>query len=235
MNRSLVFLYLFAGLSLIYMYAAATAWSALVYFTKPLVIPALAAYFWRASEPTDGPGNLPPRTRYYALAALLFSTIGDVLLMFEEAAEPQAAFFMAGLTSFLCAHLFYIGAFRELRVGGVVRVSLLWFAPILYLGVMWYVLLPHLPAGMLLPVILYSLVITVMLFSVLLLSPKYIGRAYYFLLLGALLFIISDSLLASAHFGVVRWPVVYERIFVLGTYFGAQYFLVRGLVVAGAP
>lgn len=157
--------------------------------------------------------------RFYGkaiIAGLLFSLAGDIFLM-------QSGFFRYGLFSFLIAHLCYLAAFMRGRHFRVTRPVLLIF--VLYglaiLGLLW----PGLGADML-PVIFYILVI--------LLMGQQAGERWLRLrtnaarqaLIGALLFIFSDSVLAFNRF---RTSFALAPLLVLGSYFCAQWFLAQSI------
>lgn len=156
------------------------------------------------------------------VAGLCFSIIGDVLLMLET------DLFVAGLVSFLVAHVCYIAAFATAILGaadgGVVGRAALW-APLAVLVVYAVVTFKALRPGlgeMTLPVGAYVAVITVM---------GWLATADFALnpssrtalgLAGAVLFMASDTLLAVDRF---RKRLPYAQAFVLGTYFAAQWCL----------
>src|SRR5262245_25420199 len=76
------------------------------YLSKPLIVISIAAYFYSQTRNARSP------LRKWILLALLFSWIGDVALMFQGR-DPN--FFLAGLSSFLIAHIFYIIFFHRVR------------------------------------------------------------------------------------------------------------------------
>ena len=147
------------------------------------------------------------------IVGLMFSLVGDVFLML-----PRERF-IAGLVSFLVAHLFFITAFT-LHSGPFWN----WFylAPVVvYFGLLSNILLKH-TGKMTFPVVVYSLVILFFAWQA--------GGRYDFApstqtaygLLGAVLFVFSDSLLAYNKFvKPLRWAPA--GIMVL--YWGALVFL----------
>ena len=76
----------------------------LIYVAKPIVVIALIIYFLSATAGID--------TGFKKLitGALIFSWLGDILLMFEPVNKN---FFLYGLVSFLVAHIFYIIFFKK--------------------------------------------------------------------------------------------------------------------------
>ncbi len=144
---------------------------------------------------------------------LLFSGFGDILLHVDG-----VAYFVHGLGSFLIAHLFYIGAF--LRQPAFIRSRLPVLMAIVVYGVIMGVLLfPHL-GDMLIPVAAYLLIILVMGISAAL------GTANQTLVIvGAVLFILSDSLIAVNRF---LTPVPLSDFLIMITYYLAQFFITFG-------
>jgi alkenylglycerophosphocholine/alkenylglycerophosphoethanolamine hydrolase len=139
------------------------------------------------------------RDRYATLifAGLIFSLAGDILL------EISDALFVPGLIAFLIGHVWYIAAFvsatRELKVP-----RLLPFAVWVILA--YLLLLPNLN-DMVLPVAAYVIVIGLMMWrsSATLTSP--VLRWQWLALIGAILFGLSDTLLAFKKFsGVTVGP-----------------------------
>ena len=158
------------------------------------------------------------------LLALAFSWLGDVLLMFELI---HGSFFIFGLTAFLVAHIFYIVLFDQVRVKEKIRQSLLPLLPIaIYYILLMSLLQPYL-GNMQKPVSVYGLVISIMLsFAVDLWRSKDLV-ASFFVILGALLFISSDSLLAINKF---YSSFEFAGILIMLTYGTAQLFITLGTV-----
>lgn len=192
-------------------------YDALVLFSKPLLMPLLAAWFWQATANAGG------WLRKAVLAALFFSTLGDVLLMFDS-----GNFFLFGLGAFLVAHLFYMSGFyaNTSLSTGFLREKPIWVLPfVAYLAGLLGFLWPGIPAEMQLPVAVYACVITGMALSVLNLKNAAEPQAWRWLMAGAVLFVLSDSLIALEKFGQ---PFVGSRVAVMLTYIVGQYLLVRG-------
>ena len=128
------------------------------------------------------------RKEKWLMGALGFSLLGDIILEL-----PNILPFALGLASFLIAHILYI---RRFLIGPIQK--LLWpITPIsLYCGTLFWFMLPNL-GPLLIPVFLYVLIIATMLWSA-------CGYAYttkkYWPLVGAILFVISDSLIAINKF-----------------------------------
>jgi uncharacterized membrane protein YhhN len=164
------------------------------------------------------------RLQQITLAALFFSLGGDVLLLFQSPSQPN--FFIYGLVSFLIAHIFYIIVFNIIRKRNEMAIKPILLLPIaLYYAGLIYLLFPHLGA-LQIPVMVYGIVISTMLFIGLHLLYKK-NAANQSIVIGAILFISSDSLLAIDKF---YQPFSFAGILIMLTYAMAQYFIVKGMI-----
>jgi uncharacterized membrane protein YhhN len=137
--------------------------------------------------------GVPQRYYFSMLAGLAFSAVGDAFLMQKQ------DFFIAGLGSFLIAHLCYIWAFTTESLFGRKRMPLLVYGAIGATLVVW--LWPNIPPALRAPVCLYALAISVMAGQAAcraLIAPN-LGTILA--ATGAALFVISDSVLAIGRFG----------------------------------
>lgn len=149
------------------------------------------------------------------LAALVLSLCGDVFLMFGDGARTSDRAFIAGLVSFLLAHLAFVFAF----VQGLRSPELPAWLAVVAFGVvaMLSVLLPR--AGALkLPVLVYCLVLAAMVFAAAARHASFGDADSLRAVLGALLFAVSDSLLGVRRF-VRRFR--FAQALILSTYWGA--------------
>ncbi|MEY3050372.1 MAG: hypothetical protein RLY31_157 [Bacteroidota bacterium] len=202
------------------MLAEAAEWRLGTFLFKPMLMPALAWAF-RLSV-----GSAAGSFERRILWALLFSWLGDMLLLLVPLLGP--AWFVYGLAAFLTAHLWYIGAFAGWSPGGSWLRRHPWSAIpfVLYLvalTVWWWSSL----GGLRWPVVAYSMVITVMGLSAWNLRDVLPAGVFRLLSAGAVLFILSDSLIAVDKF---RQPIPVARIWIMLTYMGAQYLIVRAAV-----
>lgn len=186
--------------------------SALRYATKPLLMPVLAVFFYISVK-----NNFNSFSKKI-IAALLFSWAGDVFLMFPE-------YFLPGLVSFLIAHVFYILAFYENLKGSKPNYPLA-LPFILYTLALSIFMLPHLDE-MLIPVVIYSFVITVMGVFAVLRKGNVNRKSFIYVLSGAALFILSDSTIALNKF-VYDGGLPFARVIIMLTYLLAQYLIVAG-------
>ena len=131
--------------------------------------------------------------------ALVFSWTGDTLLLFVF---KDSIYFVLGLIAFLTAHIFYIVLFtKELkRANGKIELKKSVLPVIIiYLAALLLILIPHL-GGLTIPVIIYAIVISTMLYMACLLSFRWPKPASTYLFTGAVSFILSDSILAVNKF-----------------------------------
>ena len=161
------------------------------YITKPLLMPLLIICF--LSETSSFISGF----KKWIVLALLFSWIGDVLLMFES---MNGNFFIFGLLAFLIAHIFYIVLFDQIRVKAKIRQSLLPLLPIAIYYIFLISLLQPRLGEMKKPVSIYGLIICIMLSFAIDLWRIKDRRVSLYVILGALFFIISDSILAINKF-----------------------------------
>lgn len=141
---------------------------------------------------------------------LLFSLAGDIWLMLP------GNYFLAGLISFLIAHVCYIFAFASQPSS----FNSLWpFIPVTLFGVIFLRYLWPTLAEMKWPVMIYLVVLAAM--TALAMSGGAAGRTPSALLaaVGALFFMASDAMLAVERF---RQPFRWAKTAVLGTYFLGQ-------------
>jgi uncharacterized membrane protein YhhN len=157
----------------------------------------------------------PPSRRYKVaiIVGLLFSLAGDILLI------QVLDTFILGLLSFLAAQVIYTYAFRA---GRPFRFNLFAVLPFAFYGVLIYVLLQPGLDGMALPVAAYVIVILVMAWQAWDQWDDMRARWALLAFIGALLFVISDSILALNRFGE---PFFAARFLTLTTYFSAQWLI----------
>jgi len=186
---------------------------------KPLLMPALMLLLVNS---TDACFN----RRSLVLAGLFFSWLGDVFLLLES---RYPILFIAGLASFLITHLCYVVYFLSVKSSAD---SLLKKQPVYILFILGYgaglvwILFPSL-GDLKIPVILYAAVISTMLLSSLHISRKVTAPANSYFVAGALLFVLSDSLLAINKF---YQPFASAGMLIMLTYCAAQFFIVTGFI-----
>jgi uncharacterized membrane protein YhhN len=213
--------YLLIGVALIVAIAdwvaVATQRKTLEYFAKPGVMLVLLVWLWQASGFS---GSLI----WFGLG-LVFSMAGDIFLML-----PRERF-IAGLVAFLLAHVAYVVGFNQtptaFNLAGFVLAVLV---TLVFLRVYRRIaagLDASGQAALKTPVLIYSLVISVMLLSALLTLAADTWQAGAAILVsaGALLFFLSDTLLAWNKFVT---PIKWGRLAVIITYHLGQILITVG-------
>jgi len=184
--------------------------------TKPLLVMVLAGYFiWNTGSVSTG-------LKKWILLALFFSWTGDILLMFVA---DKDFFFLAGLSAFLIAHIFYIFFFHAARVGENIKgKAFLLVLVFVYYAVLMTVLSPGL-GSMKLPVRIYAVFICFMLVLALHMLYSKHRTAGLKMVAGVLLFVLSDTVLAINKF---YYPFMEAGIIIMITYGIAQLLIVQG-------
>ncbi len=188
------------------------------YFFKPLIVIWLLAYFILQLR------TVRSSLKKWVIAALFFSWIGDVLLMFQD---DHSLFFLLGLSAFLLSHIFYIFFFHFIRLKENVKNR--WYIVLivaLYYVIIKKILSPYL-GDMKLPVSIYAVFISFMFMlalHVFFIKNKIAGGL---MMTGALLFIISDSVLAINKF---YQSFEMAGIVIILTYGLAQLFITEGSI-----
>ncbi len=216
-----LFTFFYALIAVIAMLAEILELSLAYYFTKPVLL--LMLFFLFRTYTTTG--SLP-WFRNIILFALFFSFIGDVLLMFAHRSE---AFFMAGLIAFLFVHLGYSTAFlADMFMNRPWKQhwgQLAFATMIVVYAAEFYILNRFSFESLWLPVLIYCMAITLMGVTATMRDLYKNRESFFMIVTGSVLFIISDSLLATDKF-VIQFS--YAGTLILSTYFMAQYLIVTG-------
>ncbi|QOD60849.1 lysoplasmalogenase [Polaribacter haliotis] len=183
----------------------------LAFFTKPfLTITLVIIYLVSVKKPS-----------FWYVSALFFSFWGDVFLLFKE------DFFLFGLASFLFAHILYIKIsadfLKKIKPHKILLVSFPFV--IIFIGLLW--LLKDDLGDFLIPVIVYGITISSFGAITLLNYVEEKRTENLWLFLGALIFIISDSVLAINKFYEAR--EMFEVV-IMVTYIIAQYLICKALI-----
>lgn len=172
---------------------------------KAIPVLALAAGVWLTQ----------PRTRYRSLVAvgLAFGAGGDLLLELGQ--------FVPGLISFLIGHLFYIPAF----LGDERRLKPVLGIPFIAYGIALTWALAEGAGDLLVPVAVYAIVISVMAWRAAARIGTVPSISGLTTAVGAVSFVISDSLIALDRFGD---PIPGARWWIMTTYWAAQALIAYG-------
>ncbi|MES2140490.1 MAG: lysoplasmalogenase [Bacteroidota bacterium] len=163
----------------------------------------------------------------FAIAGLILSLLGDILLIFQA---ENPLFFIGGLVSFLIAHVSYI--FYYLRSSDTVAIKQLKGKPVFILmmviyGIAFCLLLYNNLGGLKVPVFLYTTVLIAMNIFALNRYGKVSDTSFKLIMVGAICFALSDSLLAINKFLL---PIPLAGVWILGSYAAAQYFITQGVL-----
>lgn len=211
----------YALIGLIHLTAILWAIDDWITWTKPLLMPALAFVVWQRSlRPPFIFGRL-------LLTALFFSWLGDIFLL----PIPVEGSFLIGLGFFFCAQVTYIRLFwlASAKKQSSNPVVIFWALPFLFYGAgMLLYLWPKLQPGLRIPVLMYSGALVVMGISAARLGFYFREEYTRKLLIGASIFIISDTLIALTRFG--GWTILGSSFWIMSTYWVAQGLMVYGSI-----
>ena len=184
-------------------------------YTKPLLMPLLIFFVYRYAE------GYITISRLLLVVALLFSWIGDLLLMGEG-----ELFFLGGLVSFLIAQILYSFILYQSTTG---KMAWRWMPSMLFILYAFFLLSLLVPGSGLMgfPIAIYGVGITVMI-TVAGLRKGLTGKlSYLAAMIGAILFVISDSIIAIDAF---YSPVLFSGVWIMSTYIVAQLLLAMGIL-----
>lgn len=214
-------LLLFFIVSLVELLAIGFEIEKLQWVVKPLLMVLLGVYYYSVVGKSA--------MAKMVIGAILFSLVGDVCLLFQSNNE---LFFIFGLGAFLITHVCYVLTYRQhvKKVAGVglhgiqkFRFSL----PIILAGTgLITILYTHLGA-LKFPVIVYAIVLMVMVLQALFRFGYTTLKSFWFVFAGALLFMLSDSLIAINKFLA---PFAWAGLAIMVTYILAQYLIIQGLM-----
>ena len=212
------FLKMFIGISCVYMLLVIIGHEDFAWYLKPILLPFLF-YVVVKSNPFE--------TKKWLLAALLFSWIGDCILLFADKGE---LYFIYGLISFLIAHILFIVLFVKQKSEGIHHKQMLyWFGfsfVLVYLFGMLSLLIPRL-GDLKLAVGIYAMTISLMLIETIKGSFNWEDKSKYLVLVGAIFFVTSDSILAINKF---YSPLPNDSFWIMATYLIAQFCIVKGIL-----
>jgi uncharacterized membrane protein YhhN len=213
------FLKSYIGLSILYLLIVFLGQEQLAWFIKPFLIPFLSlGVIFHGSFPS----------KKLLLSALVFSWIGDIILLFSDKYE---AYLISGLIAFLISHMVYIITFsKQLKIRNRKNKAVFWIGVtviIVYLLTMLAILSPSL-GDFKIPVFVYALVISTMLLFAFKGFLIWQEPANWYILLGAIIFVSSDSILAFDKF-YLGASIIQAPFLIMVTYLVAQYLIVKGI------
>ncbi|SEF52437.1 lysoplasmalogenase [Algoriphagus boritolerans] len=219
-DKNIIWLYLFLLASLVDIAFLIESNSEMRFYSKPLILLGLIIYFYQITKPIAS--TLLTKS---ILSALIFSWIGDILLLW-----PQL--FVYGLGAFFMAQICYIIGFKLAqrgpnRLDQVNFIKLFFFNLPIYLtaAFTFYLINPNL-GSMKIPVILYLIVIVSMVATARDRFKKCNPASFWQVFIGGLFFFISDGTIAISRF-FMDFPE--SGIIIMGTYVIAQLLIVMGI------
>ncbi|WP_420572670.1 lysoplasmalogenase [Kordia sp.] len=186
------------------------------YFTKPAIVITLMLFFIFNSD------HLHFSVKITTILALLFSLWGDVLLMFVTNDE---GFFIAGLISFLIAHIMYIVVFLRDRNGKKDNLSWAVLFLLYAIGLFW--IIKDNLGDLLIPVLIYMTAILTMAITAFMRRGMVLRQGFQYVCVGAVFFIVSDSLLAVNKF---HSTLPLSNLSIMTTYATAQFLIITGII-----
>ena len=219
-DKNIIWLYLFLAATIADLTFVVSDESTNRFFSKPLIVLGLILYFYRSTRAISSTILIKS-----IIAALIFSWIGDILLLWEK-------FFIFGLGSFLMAHICYIIGFKlaqdaPQRLGHMNFVRIFFYNLPIYLAasLTFYLINPGL-GSLKIPVIFYILVIVGMVATARDRFKKTTPASFWQVFLGAVFFFISDGIIAISRF-YQDFPE--SGVLIMGTYATAQLLIVMGI------
>lgn len=158
--------------------------------------------------------------QYLLIGGLIFCVMGDIFLDLNRIAN-----FKLAILVYLIGHLFYITIFHRNFV-----FNKKYLIPIILVSISTLIIgyfLRDIPKDLLIPVLIYLLIIGIMVASSFL-----IKNVNWLIWTGALIFMLSDTIIAVNKFIV---PIPKSTFYNIGLYYIAQIALVTGLLFAYAP
>jgi uncharacterized membrane protein YhhN len=161
-----------------------------------------------------------PTNRYKIaiVIGLLFALMGDIFLM-----VPSDQF-IAGLVCFLITHISYtVGFLSDSRFGRPLRpfISLAIVAVFIYTGISH-----NIASALKIPVAIYAAALSLMTSQAIARNSQNHNKSSLLAMIGAVLFLISDTLLAYDRFVFVFGS---GHALILSTYYSAQYLIARSV------
>ena len=196
-------------------------WKPLEYLAKPAVM--IILFIWLFTS-VGLSGAL-----FWFGAGILLSLLGDVFLMFS-----LDRFFLAGLAAFLFAHLAYLVGFNTPLPGisawGLILVVMVGWGSMRVINRILSSLTGQGQSRLRIPIIIYSMVISLMLLSAMLKLTDLTWSAGASLLVGvgALFFYLSDIVLAWNKFVS---PIRNGRIYNIAMYHIGQIAIIAGVIL----
>ncbi|GAB4184110.1 MAG: lysoplasmalogenase [Calditrichia bacterium] len=184
----------------------------IIYTSKPLTVLLIMSFFLLRNPEFE-------LFDYLLLAGFICSLVGDIFLMLQHKK------FLEGLFAFLIAHIFFIAAFTNLISTITFHYYLI---PLLLLNMAVFMYLRKGLKRYTIPVILYMLVLSTMVYMAILVRMEIHSVASTWILTGAVSFMYSDAMLAIDKF---ERPFKAAKALILSTYYFALYSFASGALL----
>jgi len=184
--------------------------------TKPLIVGSLLVFFLLH--------KVEKKTKILVSIALLCTLIGDIQLIYARNIEYL---FLGGLTAFLIAKIVYIIEFsrsRNKEVNFLIPSLIL----LLYGGSLFWYLFGSL-GELTIPVALYMTTAWIMILFAYLRKDELSDNGYIYVLTGALLLMLSASIVAITRF---KSDIPFSGVLVMAIHSISQLFLVLGILLS---
>ena len=217
-QSSIILIYLFV--TVLNLFAGYTHNETLAFYTKPLLMPLLALWFYLQTK------TQPSTFRNLILGALFFSWGGDVLLMFVQSHGEH--FFLMGLLSFLVTHILYAVAFFKIvswKKGFLQKRKWIVIPFLFFYFAFNYYLIPDVANDMQIPILIYSSVIILMVLAALNWNTFVNDIPFQLVVTGAIAFMLSDMIIALNKF---KAPISNAAVWIMMLYLFGQYRIVKG-------
>lgn len=211
------YLKIFAGISAFYLIHLFIGQDEIAWYLKPILLPFLILEAYSSEK---------FKTKNLLLSALIFSWIGDIILMFADKSE---LYFIFGLVSFLIAHIIFIVLFTKQEKENTSTNKLFWAGLVIvgiYLFGMLSLLYPSL-GDLKIPVTVYAITISTMLLMAIKGYFNWNKPNNLTILLGAIIFVSSDSILAINKF---HSALPQSGFLIMITYIVAQFLITKGIL-----
>jgi len=189
-------------------------------WTKPLLMPLLLAWALTIMIFFHMSGSW----QMWLVVGLIFSWLGDLALM-----GTSEVWFMTGLGAFAIAQIAYIFMFGRIRGVSLVRA---WKIAVIPYLIFWIVINVWItPGDLRIPVVIYSALLVAMAVCALNISLRLYSPWRFVPAIGAVSFMISDSLIALQEFNGLG----ISQSVIMGTYVVGQAMIVGGVVLGQKP
>lgn len=232
----------FIALSVLNLYAELTHWREAIFVTRIFLLPMLAAYY--ALGVANGNWTALHK---FMLAGIVFSFVGDFALLLTPGGPDDLAiigiakskyYFFGGVSGFFVAHLCFIKAYLSSRATAAIslfkQVKWPFMLVVAYAVVILGVVVPEVYADpeksiVTLPIIGYTIVIASMVSIAINRYGKVSQSSYVLVLVGSLLFFLSDSLIAL-NFLAFNNAIPLASFWIMSTFLAAEFFIAKGML-----